>query len=363
MSGGRWGAAESRLLQGRGEALSVGHTSTMAFLRVLGFFLLGMMARGAEVLVYHDGDRVQGRLVRQEGDVIVFQSPKFGEIRVNAAEVELQTEVAVTPPVAPTPASAPAVAVVAAVPVSTASTPAAADAVQAPRWWHPWTGRLSVALQWLEDTTSNEDLGVDFRLERKWVRDELRFETHYTRKVSSDVLTEDITRGSVYWRHDLPRRFFSLYNPVVEWDKAFKGFAPTIPVVEYVLTQQQLGIGYTLMDTERASLRAGVAENWIGVRLLHPVQGNFTAWFESVFAEAELTLPRGWKLRERGQIYFYRRDPDSRESDRGWDNSVELTKQLTDQFSLTLRHEYRVNRPSLQGADYEKLRLLLGLDF
>jgi len=334
----------------------------MVILRVLAFFALGLMARAADVLVYHDGDRVQGRLVRREGQMIVFQSAKFGEIRVNAAEAEVQRDGATMAPTAtgsaptPAPTAAPAVAV---------NPPAAmpTDPVKAPRWWHPWTGRLSVALQWLEDAASNEDLGVDFRLEREWVRDELRFELRYSRKVSSDVLTEDIMRGTAYWRHDLPRRFFTLYNPVVEWDKAFKGFAPTIPIVEYGLTQQQFGVGYKLLETERAALRVGVAENWIGVRLFHPVQGNFTAWFESVFVEAELDLPRGWKLRERGQLYLYRRDPDSRESDRGWDNSIELTKQLTEQFSLTLRHEYRLNRPSLQGADYEKLRLLLGLDF
>jgi len=124
-----------------------------------------------------------------------------------------------------------------------------------------------------------------------------------------------------------------------------------------------VGIGYSLLESEPASLRVCVAENWLGLRLLHPVQGNFTMWFESVFLEAEMDLPRGWKLRERGQIYFYRQDPDNRNSDVGWDNSIELTKQLTKLFSLSLRHEYRANRPSLQGADYNKLRLLLGLDF
>lgn len=329
----------------------------MVIWRTLLFVSLALVAHAADVLIYHDGDRVQGRLVRREGDVIVFQSPKFGELRVSAADAEVQREaVAATPP-PPAAANPPP----ASVPVTPA--PMETDPVRAPRWWHPWTGRLGVALQWLEDTASNDDLGADFRLERKWPHDELRFELHYTRKVSSDVLTEDITRGTAYWRHDLPRRFFSLYNPVVEWDKAFKGFAPTIPVVEYGLTQQQVGVGYELWDTEQAALRVGVAENWLGLRLLHPVQGNFSMWFESVFAEAELELPRGWKLRERGQIYFYRQEPDSRSSDRGWDNSIELTKQLTELFSLTLRHEYRANRPSLQGADYNKLRLLLGLDF
>ena len=34
------------------------------------------------MLVYKDGDRVQGRLLRQEDNILVFQSDRFGVLQV-----------------------------------------------------------------------------------------------------------------------------------------------------------------------------------------------------------------------------------------------------------------------------------------
>ncbi|MCC6415496.1 MAG: hypothetical protein IT582_06280 [Opitutaceae bacterium] len=315
-------------------------------LRVLLFFLTGLVAAGAEVLVYHDGDRVQGKLLRREGGVMVFLSPRFGEIRVGAAEAEVRGEEAMPNESLPEASPAPGAPVL------------AEELASASRWWHPWKGRVGLSLQWLRDDSSDEDLAVEFRLEREWARDELRYELHYSRKLSNDVLNEDIWRGSAYWRHVLENRFFTLYNPLLEWDRSFNGLGPQIPEAEYGFTQQQLGLGYEIVTTEWATLRAGVAENWVWLRIMDPVQIDYTQWFESVFFEAELDLPKGWKLRERGQLYLYRGD-----MPRGWDNTLELTKRLGDLLSVTVRHEYRINRPSLQVSDYNKLRLLLGLDF
>src|SRR5688572_6045466 len=39
-----------------------------------------------DTLVYKDGDRVQGALVQQTSDIIVFKSDRFGEIRVSAVD-------------------------------------------------------------------------------------------------------------------------------------------------------------------------------------------------------------------------------------------------------------------------------------
>src|SRR5687767_6083930 len=54
----------------------------------------GERATGAEpeppvardALVYKDGDRVQGKFVAREGDMIVFKADRFGELRVAAAD-------------------------------------------------------------------------------------------------------------------------------------------------------------------------------------------------------------------------------------------------------------------------------------
>lgn len=305
---------------------------------LMGFLLTAALA-GGDVLVYRDGDRVQGRLVRQEAGVIVFQSPRFGEIRVAVAEATVEMDPsthAVTVPSQPNPSAA---------------TPVAAPA----RVWH---GRLAVDIQWVSDDKDKRDTSLLARTERKWADDELRLEAHYDVKRADGKVSEDFLRTTGYWRHDLPRRFFVLYTPVVEWDRAFTGLAPVAPVAKYVLTQQQAGLGYSLLDAEPFILRVGVAENWLGLWLYEPADVALDAWFESAFVEAEFQLPWSVELREFGQLYAYHGD-----AELGWDNTVELSKRLTDALSLSLRHEYRSNRPSLKGSDYAKLKLLLGFDY
>jgi hypothetical protein len=61
-----------------------------------------------DTLVYKDGDRVQGVLVEQRGDTIVFKSERFGELRVRAADAvvikaEKESAAAKPAPVAPVP--------------------------------------------------------------------------------------------------------------------------------------------------------------------------------------------------------------------------------------------------------------------
>ncbi len=52
-------------------------------------YLAEPAAPARDVLVYPDGDRVQGRLVEKTGDTIVFQSDRFGLLRVPAAGAEV----------------------------------------------------------------------------------------------------------------------------------------------------------------------------------------------------------------------------------------------------------------------------------
>lgn len=305
---------------------------------LLGFLLTAALADG-DVLVFRDGDRVQGRLVRQEAGMIVFQSHRFGEIHVAFAEATVEAD---APPLAAEASPKPDTA--AAIPVAAPE-----------RTWH---GRLAVDLQWVSDDKDKRDTSLLARTERKWTDDEVRLEVHYDVKRADGKSTEDFIRATAYWRHDLPHRYFVLYTPVVEWDRAFTGLAPFAPVAKYLLTQQQAGFGYSLLDDDPFILRVGVAENWLGLWLYEPADVDVHAWFESAFVEAEFQLPWSVQLREFGQLYAYRGD-----AGLGWDNTIEFSKKLTDALSLSLRHEYRSNRPSLKGSDYSKLKLLLGFDY
>ena len=79
---------------------------------------------------------------------------------------------------------------------------------------------------------------------------------------------------------------------------------------------------------------------------------------ESVFLETELKLPWGLLLTDRG-VYYY---SISSKAD-GWENRIELTKRFTETLSTALRHELRRGSPDGKAQDYDRLRLMLGLDF
>ena len=65
----------------------------------------GAEVKPRDTLVYKDGDRVLGRLVVEKDNIIVFQSDRFGELRVPAADaVIIKGEKPVEP--APVPAVA-----------------------------------------------------------------------------------------------------------------------------------------------------------------------------------------------------------------------------------------------------------------
>src|SRR4051812_5205475 len=89
----------------------------------LGWTLLVFPGRAAEVevaprdvLVFKDGDRIQGQLLREEGGMLVFKSDRFGEQRVPVgAAVVIKAPKPVAPVVAA--AATPAGTVVASAPI------------------------------------------------------------------------------------------------------------------------------------------------------------------------------------------------------------------------------------------------------
>jgi hypothetical protein len=74
--------------------------------------------------------------------------------------------------------------------------------------------------------------------------------------------------------------------------------------------------------------------------------------------ETELKLPWGLLLTDRG-VYYY---SFSTRAD-GWENRIELTKKFTETLSTAIRHELRRGSPDGKAQDYDRLKLLLGLDF
>ncbi len=311
-----------------------------------------------DVLVYQDGDRVSGRLVGQEGNVLVFRSDRFGELRVPAdSAVVIKAEKA--------PATAGAGAVT---PVHKAAEQAEAErasrgelfspAVLKARlreFFGPWKGRLAFSAEVVSDTADRSTLSVEMRLGRKWQADEVQLNGRYDYSETNALTTTDMVKADGLWRHDFSKNSFAQYRPTLEWNRAnFKAGLPA----DYVVLQQEIGYGLTLITQPGRKLRVGVSENVFNVWTTSPPASQNSRTAESAFVETELRLPWGMLLTERG-VYYY----SFAGQNEGWENRAELTKKFTETLSTAIRHETRQGSPDGTAQDYTRLKLLLGLDF
>ncbi len=342
-----------------------GHGGAGAWLLLLGLGWGGAI-RAAEptgkpdVLIYADGDRVRGKLVERADGVLVFQSDKFGLLRVpaGAARVEPGDGAAAV--------GAPA-AVAAAEPGETKpaengenggwarlSPYALTQAVR--EFFGPWHGRISFSTEIADDVTDRSTTTTEIRLKRKWNNDEVEAIARYDFARSADVTTTDVARLSGSWRRDFPRKFFGVYRPTLEFNRASKRADGVY--ADYFLVQQEAGVGMNVFTAKERKLRVGVSENFFDVWVTSPESDRTSATSESTFAEVEWSLPWRIQLIERGVWY-----PPISNKANGWENRIELQKKLTETLSIAVRHETRQNNPDERIRDYTLLRMLVGLDF
>ena len=325
-----------------------------------------------EVLIYADGDRVRGKLVERSGGVLVFQSEKFGLLRVpvTAARIEQGDG----PAVAKTPGS-PAVAKTAVAAGEKAGAdrakPEKGEKEQTGGWAQfspsaltqgvraflgPWHGRITFSTEIANDVTDRTNTTAEVRLKRKWSNDEVEGIARYDFAQSAEVTTKDVARLSGSWRRDFPRRFFGVYRPTLEWNRASK--RPNGVPADYFLVQQEIGAGLNVLAAKDRKLRFGVSENFFDVWVTAPQSDRTAETSASTFAEAEWSLPWRIQLIERGVWY-----PPFKNELNGWENRIELNKKLTETLSVAVRHETRQKNPDERVRDYSLLRMLVGLDF
>jgi hypothetical protein len=322
-----------------------------------------------DVLVYKDGDRVQGKLLRQQDNILVFQSDRFGLLQVpvdRAVVIKADkpvAPVAATPPVAPVP---PAVREE----QGEARAEERAEAEKISRWemfspailaaklrdyFGPWHGRLAFSTEVVSDTADRSNLSLEGRLGRKWRTDEVQLNGRYDFNQTNDLTTTDTVKGDALWRHEFSKNSFIQYRPTLEWNRAsFKAGVPA----DYVLLQQEIGTGLTLLAKPARKLRLGVSENLFDVWNTSPPESHGSRTSQSAFVEAESRLPWGTLLTDR-TVYYY----SFSSQNEGWENRIELTKKFTETFSTAIRHELRRGSPDGTAQDYTRLKLLLGLDF
>jgi hypothetical protein len=315
-----------------------------------------------DVLIYADGDRVRGHFMERVGDTLVFQSEKFGLLKVPAAAAHVEqgalpaasnatahkrgTQV-ISPPSEPAEGAEPAG-------WARFSPYALTQAMR--EFFGPWHGRFSISSEIVSDTTTRNNTMVEAKLQRKWIRDEVEGTIRYDYTKTENVTTKDVIKFTGSWRRDFKTRLFSVYRPSVEYNRAFKN--PAGIYTDYLLVQQEIGAGVNVFTTPQRKLRVGLSENLFDVWVTAPTHQHIARTSESVFAEVEWTLPWKMHLTERGVWYY------SFENQRdGWENRIELNKKLTETLSVAIRHETRHNNPDVRTQDYTLLRLLIGLDF
>ncbi|HVZ66375.1 MAG TPA: hypothetical protein VG936_17565 [Lacunisphaera sp.] len=317
----------------------------------------------ADTLVFKDGDRVHGHLVAQDENLIVFKSDRFGELHVSTRDVVVIKGAAPEAPVA-TAALTPA-----AKPVSPTER---AEEEQVTLWEHlsaaklaadlreffgSWHGRLAFSTEAVADTADRNNQSLEAHLKRKWSADEVQLNGRYDFNQTNSLTTTDLLKGDGLWRHDFSKKVFAQYRPSVEWNRANLGPDKTTPA-DYVLLQQEIGGGITLLSAPAHKVRVGMSENLFDVWNTSPPSLHHGRAVESGFVETEVKLPWSLQLTERG-VYYY---SIANRTD-GWENRVELTKKFTETLSTAIRHETRQNSPDGRAQDYTRLKLLLGVEF
>lgn len=302
-------------------------------------------------LAYKDGDRVRGHFLRKEGDTLVFDSVRFGLLRVPAdgAEVILAN---------PKPAVAAAAKKDEKAEVAVERWPfaplAMAEALK--DVFGNWHGRFAFAVEAMQDGSQHQSGSLEGHLKRKWTKDEVELNGRYDYASVDESTSTDMVKADGSWRHDLPHQLFTVYRPTLEWNRAyFRDGAPA----DYVLLQEEIGAGVNLYNTETRKVRVGLSENLFDVWVTPPpVARHVSQNVESVFSELEMKLPWRVTLTDRG-VYYYSITDQSE----GWENRFEVNKKLTETVTIGVRHEIRHNNPDVRSADYRRLRVLLGLDF
>ena len=299
-------------------------------------------------LVYHDGTRLPGHLLRHEGDDLVFHSPRFGELRVSSREAFLAPST-IPEPSPGTSAAPPALPAPAPAPVAVASAPAPAP--------DAWRGRLSSSLENIVESDRRTNLLVSLRLNRKWRHHEVILNTSYELRKERERTATDLLRSDLLLRHDWENRWYLQYRLQADYNRSFRVANFDLP---YLFTRQDAVIGYRLIDGPRGMLRFGTGPVHYFFTLVDAeVSAQEQIFGMGEFVEATLNLP--WRIQLFGR--FTNLHGSDELSVTSFETELEISRRLTESFSLTLRYEDRQNIPAVNVQNRSLLRLFLGYDF
>jgi hypothetical protein len=218
----------------------------------------------------------------------------------------------------------------------------------------PWHGKLLFSTEVVTDIAHRANRSWETHLTRKWKTDEVQLNARYDFNEENKVTTTDLAKFWGQWRHEFNTTIFTQYRPTTEWNRA--SVFNSMPN-DYVLLQQELGLGMHLLTRPTRKIRIGLSQNRFDTWNTAPGAGHTSARAMSAFEEIDLSLPWRITISQRGVWYPVHNQID------GWEHRIELNKKLTETLSAAVRHEIRRHNPDGTATDYERLKLLLGLDF
>lgn len=316
----------------------------------IGVTIVGLAVAGAaraDTIRFSNGDRLEGTVLSATSEMIEFESTRFGRLSVHPAEVTLERSSKPAEPGAGTQGESSAIRASGEVRVPMAEAPAK-------HWYDPWHGKVGVTFDFRSDGSEHESIATTLDLRRTWTTDALELWGFFDYEENDNRKSTDLWKGSIKWRHDFPRAIFTNVRTMAEWNRGHTRSGRKDP---YVLLQEELGAGRTLIDSPDRKLRTGVAGNLLTVQG-RSGESDTLRTAVSAFVEFEIKLPWETKLSERGAVYR-----SLRRGDVGVENTFELSRKLTSALSLGVRHEYRENLPEVRVEDLRRLRVLLGLEF
>lgn len=304
--------------------------------------------RADDWLEFNNGESVVGHYLKTENNIIVFQSSRFGLLKVSVNDAHVVTGSMTTTAAAPvTPATVKATPVTAASkpppPNTTAAPPAMAAAQR-----RKWKGRIDVLLDFVWDVIDNREIQVQGTAERLSGKEHYVFYGNVDYLYNNHLLQQDRREGKFTWEHQLTRTLYTIAEP---------DYLHEIRQTSVDQYQVRVGIGARLFETDRSQVRVAVLTYFS--RLDIPaVDQRVDNVYPAIRLDSKWQIFHGLKFEQEGTAYYI---PNGGES--GVDNKMSLTKDIFGGITLTLQHEYHhVEIPNASDTRNE-LKLLLGYAF
>ena len=202
----------------------------------------------------------------------------------------------------------------------------------------------------VNDSAERSNFSTELQLHRKWTADDLQLKARYDFDKVNGQATTDLWKADGLLHHDFDPKNFLTYRPVLEWSRA--SYVNGVPS-DYVLLQQELGVGRSLVATKKNKVSAGVAENLFNYWRVTADPTNSAHTSASVFLEIESKLPWNMLFVQRGSYYYsFATHAD------GWENRIDLSKKFTKTLNTGIRYEVRQGSPDSTALDYTRHNLI-----